>query len=114
MLQIPLERQLYFELLFRSCMFPHNMKMVAKKATVRSNKKRPIPFCDIFKSNKPILMIFTGCIENIFNFFLKNFGGRNFYPRRNFYEKPTNDFFENIKKAPYDVKKYFFSELAPN
>ena len=79
---------------------------------MRSNKKRQIPFGDIFKTNQPILMIFIGCVENIFNFFLENFGGRNFYPRRNFYEKPANGFYENLEKAPYDVKKYFFSKLA--
>ena len=83
-------------------------------STVRSNKKRRIPFGDIFKTNQPILMIFIGCIENIFNFFLKKFCARNFYPRRNFYEKPTNDFNENLKNPPYDVKKYFFSKLTPN
>ena len=85
-----------------------------QRSTVNPNKNRLIPFCDIFKSYKPILMIFIGCIENIFKFFLKNFCARNFYPRRNFYEKPTNDFYENLKKTPYDVEKSFFSKLAPN
>ena len=41
-------------------------------------------------------------------FFSWNFHGRNFYPPRNFWEKPTNGIFQKWPKSTFDRKNPFF------
>ena len=52
-----------------------------------------------------------GELEKHHKFFLKNFRGRNFEARRNFYEKPANESFQNTQKSLPEAEK---SDFSPN
>ena len=76
--------------------------------TVRLKKNVAKNFCDISKSYCPNAQIFIGQVENIHKFFSENFGGRNFEPRRNFWEKPTNGIFQKMTKSDIWGQKISF------
>ena len=50
-----------------------------------------------------------GELEKYHKFFQKYFRGRNFEARRNFYEKPANQSFQNSPKSLPEAEKYDFS-----